>query len=168
MLETIWVPECQKNAKTSLFKRYYSQACALAALIDIQPTIPRVASWQIFRANAESNTPLKYYLINVCYPLIDHLMQGIDHRFAKYGIIVYLMYGLIPSVIVERDITVKHIIEQYQDDLPMPINAEEEFFRWQKRWETVSKSDRPSTIASSESVRPWGVSKLPHVTKHLC
>ena len=56
---------------------------------------------------------------------------------------------LIPSVIVERDITVKYIIEQYQDDLPMPVNAEEEFFRWKRRSESVSKNDCPSTIASS-------------------
>ena len=44
---------------------------------------------------------------------------------------------------------VKDIIEQYQDDLPMPINAEEQFFQWKKRWESVSKNDRPLTIASS-------------------
>ena len=31
----------------------------------------------------------------------------------------------------------------------MPINAEEEFFRWKRRWESVSKNDCPSTIASS-------------------
>ena len=59
------------------------------------------------------------------------------------------MYGLIPSVIVERNIPVKDIIGQYQDDLPMSINAEEEFFWWKRRWEFVSKNDRPSTIASS-------------------
>ena len=65
---------------------------------------------------------------NVCYPLIDHFIKGIDNRFDKYGSTVYLMYSLIPSVIVDRDITVKDIIEQYQNDLSMPINAEEEFF----------------------------------------
>ena len=43
------------------------------------------------------------------------------------------MYGLIPSVIVERDITVKEMIELYQDDLPMPISAEDDFFRWKRR-----------------------------------
>ena len=72
---------------------------------------------------------------------MDHLMQGINNRFDKYGSTVYLMYGLIPSVIVERDITVKELIEQYQDDLPIPINAEEEFFRWKRKWESVSKND---------------------------
>ena len=139
----------RENAETSLFKRCYSQACAVAGIIDIQPTMPRVASRQILRAKAESNTPFQYCLRNVCYPLTDHLIQGIDNRFDKYGTTIYLMYGLIPSVIVERDITVKGMIEQYQDDLPMSINAQEEFFRWKRRWESVSKNDRPSTIASS-------------------
>ena len=92
-----------------------------------------------------------FCIFNVCYPLIDHLIQGIDKRFDKYGSTVYLIlkYGLIPSVIVERDITVKDTIEQYQDDLPMPIHREEEFFRCKRRWESVSKNDRPPTIASS-------------------
>ena len=95
--------ECRMQ---SLFKRCSSQACAVAALIDIQPTMPRVASRQIFRTNAESNAPFHYYLRNVCYPLLDHLIQGIDNRFDKYGRGIYLMYALIPSVIVERDTTV--------------------------------------------------------------
>ena len=45
-------------------------------------------------------------------------MQGIANRFNKYGSTVYLLYELIPPVI---DITVKDIIEQYQDDLTMKI-----------------------------------------------
>ena len=59
------------------------------------------------------------------------------------------MYGLILSVVVEIDIALKDIKELYQDDLPVLINEEEEFFRWKRRWESVSKNDRPSTIASS-------------------
>ena len=81
----------RENAETSLFKRCYSQACAVEALIDIKQTMPRVASWQISYANAKSNTPFQYYLRNVCYPLLDHLRQGIDNRFDKYGSTVYLM-----------------------------------------------------------------------------
>ena len=81
-----------------------------------------------FSCQRLTNTPFQYYLINVCYSLPDLFIQEIDNRFNKYGRTVYLMYGLIPSVIVERDIiTVKDIIKQYQDDLPMIINAEEEF-----------------------------------------
>ena len=145
----------RENAKTSLFKRCNSQACVVAALIDIQPTMPRVAFRQIFRANAESNIPFQYYLRNICYPLIDHLIQGIDNRFDKYGSTVYLMYELIPSVIVERDITVKDIIKQYQDNLPMPINAEEEFFSMEKKMEVRFEKRLPIYhFLFSESLRP--------------
>ena len=106
----------KENAETSLFKRCYSEACAVAALIDIQPIMSRIASWKLFPANAESNTPFQYHLTNVCYPLLNHLIQGIDNRFGKYGSPVYLMPGLTSSVIVVRDITVKYIIDKYQDD----------------------------------------------------
>ena len=145
----------RENAKTSLFKRCNSQACVVAALIDIQPTMPRVAFRQIFRANAESNIPFQYYLRNICYPLIDHLIQGIDNRFDKYGSTVYLMYELIPSVIVERDITVKDIIKQYQDNLSMPINAEEEFFSMEKKMEVRVEKRLPIYhCLFSENLRP--------------
>ena len=92
--------------------------------------MPRVASRQIFCASAESYTPFQYYLKNVCYPLLDHLIQGVDNRFDKYGSTVYLMYGLISSVIVE---TMTDILQPYHDYLPMLINAEKEFFRWKGR-----------------------------------
>ena len=59
------------------------------------------------------------------------------------------VWANIPAVFVDRNITAKNIKEHYEDDLPMPINAEEEFFWWKGRWESVSKNDRPSTIASS-------------------
>ena len=99
---------------------------------------------------------------------MDHLIQGINNRFDKHGSTVYLMYGLIPSVIVERDITVKDMIEQYQDDLTMSINAEEEFFRWKRRWESLSKNDCPSTIASSLKSCDHDMYPNLHVLLRIC
>ena len=130
-----------RHAETSLFQRCYDQACALAELVDVEPTMLRLASRQTHRANAESNSLFQYYLRNVCYPLLDHLINGIDVRFDKYGKTIHLMYGLISSVTAEREVDIKHIIEQY--------NTMEEFFRWKRRWSSVSKNDRPSTIASA-------------------
>ena len=46
-------------------------------------------------------------------------MQGIDNILAKHFSTVYLMYGFIPSVITNRKIKVKAMIEQYKNDLPM-------------------------------------------------
>ena len=69
--------------------------------------MPRVASQQICRANTASNTPFHCYLRDVCYYLLDHIIQGIDNRFEKYGSTIYLMYALIPSVIVKREYNIK-------------------------------------------------------------
>ena len=98
---------------------------------------------------------------NVCYQLLGHLVQDIDNGFDKYVSIVYLiknvnildlMYGLAPSVKAERNITVKPLIEQYKEDLPRPVDPERELFRWKRRWESVSRSYRPSTIVLSLNV----------------
>ena len=63
----------------------------------------------------------------MCYPLLDHLINGTDVTFDKYGKTIHLMYGLIPSVTAEREVDIKDTIEQYKDDLPMPDNTMEEF-----------------------------------------
>ena len=80
-------------------------------------------------------------------------------RFGKYGITVHLMYGLIPPAIGKRDMRVKDITEQYQDDLPISTNAEEEFV-WSKR----SKKDR-KTMVEKEHRKTILQPPLPRVWK---
>ena len=138
----------RRHAETSLFQWFYDQACALAELVDVEPTMPRLASRQTHRTNAKSNSPFQYYLRNVCYPLLDHLINGTDVRFDTYDKTIYLMYGLITSVTADREVDIKDIIEQYKDDLLMPDNTMEELFRWKRRWSSVSKNDRLSTISA--------------------
>lgn len=53
------------------------------------------------------------------------IIQGTENRFDKHVGTVYLIYGLILSVISKRKIPVKHMTEQYQDDLLNPVNVEE-------------------------------------------
>ena len=139
----------RRHAETGLFQLCYDQTCAFAELVDVEPTMPRLASRKTHSANAESNSPFQYYLRNVCYPLLDPLINGIDVRFDKYGKTIHLMYGLIPSVTAEREVDIKEITEQYKDDLPVPDNTMEEFFKWKRRWSSVSKNDCPSTIAAA-------------------
>ena len=158
----------RRHAETSLFQRCYDQACALAELVDVEPTMPRLVSRQTHRANAESNSPFQSYLRNVCYPLLDHLINGIDVRFDKYGKTIHLIYGLIPSVTAEREVDIKDIIEQYKDDLPMPDNTMEEFFRWKRRWSSLSKNDRPSTIAAALKACDCDMYPTLHVSLRIC
>ena len=104
----------------------------------------------------------------MCYPLVDHLINGIDVRFDKYGKTIHLMYGLISSVTAEREVDIKDIIEQYKDDLPMPDNTMEEFFRWKRRSSSVSKNDRPSTIAAALKSCDCDMYPNLHVLLRIC
>ena len=99
----------------------------MTSLIDIVPSMPRIATRQQHRENPESDTPFNYYRKNMCLPFLDHLINGIDVRFDKYGKTVLMMQALIPSVIAERDVTTDDIVEIYKDDLPAPNNCQEEF-----------------------------------------
>ena len=69
----------------------------------------------------------------MCLPFFDHLINGIDVRLDKYGKTVLMMQALIPSVIIERDVTIDDILKIYKDDLSTPNNCQEEFIRWKKR-----------------------------------
>ena len=59
----------------------------------------------------------------MCLPFLDHLINGIDVQFNKYGKTGLMMQALIPSVTVKRDVTIDDIIEIYKDDLPASNNC---------------------------------------------
>ena len=65
----------------------------------------------------------------MCLPFLDHLINGIDVRFDKYGKTVLIMQALIPLVIAERDATIDDIVETYKDNLPASNNCQEEFIQ---------------------------------------
>ena len=121
----------------------------MASLVDIVPSMPRIATRQQHRENAEPDTPFNYYRKNMCLSFLDHLRSGIDVRFDKYGKTVLMMQALIPSVIAERDVTTDDIVEIYKDDLPAPNNCQEEFIWWKRRWSVLDISERPQTVAQA-------------------
>ena len=91
----------------------------MVSLIDIVPRIPR---------NAEYDTPFNCYRKIMCLLFLDHLINGIDMCFDKYGKTVLMMQTLIPSVIGGRDVTIDDIAEIHKDDLPVSNNCQEELF----------------------------------------
>ena len=121
----------------------------MASLIDIAPCVPRIAAPQQHRENPESDTPFIYYRKNMCLPFINHLINRTDVRFDKYGKTVLMMQALIPSIIVERDVTIDDVVEIYKEYLPALNNCQEEFIRWKRRWSVRDISESPQTIAQA-------------------
>ena len=97
------------------FSRCFEYAKEMASLIDIVQSMPRIATRQQHWENAEPDTPFNYYRNNMCLPFLDHLINGIDVRFDKYGKTVLIMQALIPSVIAESHVTIDDIVEIYKE-----------------------------------------------------
>ena len=77
----------------------------MVSLINIEPSMPRIAARQKHQQNADSYTPFNYYTKNMCLESLDHLINGIDVRFDKCGKTILMMQILIPSVTAESDVT---------------------------------------------------------------
>ena len=43
------------------------------------------------------------------------------------------LLGLLPSVMMENDVSIDDVVDLYDDDLPSPELIEEEVFRWKGR-----------------------------------
>ena len=89
-------------------------------------------------------------------PFLDHLTEGLNTRFDKYGLMIHKIHALVPSVIgmrkVERNCKIEEIIHVYRDDLPTPGNAFEEYSRWERRWKAIPKEDRPDSVVKALKV----------------
>ena len=81
----------------------------------------------------------------MCLPFLDHLMEGLNTRFDKYGSMIHKMHAFVPSVIgmkkVEGNYKIEEIIHVYRHDLPTPGNAFKEYLRWERRWKAIPKED---------------------------
>ena len=111
--------------------------------------MPQIVARQQHRPSAESSTLFDFYRVNMCLPFLDHIINGIDVRFDKYGKIVLAMAGLVPSVITENDVSVIDRLDMYGGDLPNPLHFNNEVIRWKRRWTASEVFARPDTIAKA-------------------
>ena len=83
--------------------------------------MPRLTEKQVHRENTPAPTPYDYYRVNICSPFLEHLIEGIDQRFAKYNLMALRMMGLVPSVLAVKDeVSIFEAAEFYKGDLLCP------------------------------------------------
>lgn len=65
------------------FDHVYKHAVRVVLNVNVNPTMPRVASHQIHRCNAPADNPEQYYQRNVAVPLINHIKAELDEQFSR-------------------------------------------------------------------------------------
>ena len=125
-----------RNLRTNFhvhFDGIYDLAVEMAENVGIVPTAPRTTRRQRHCANAPAVGPKEYYRVNVAVPFLDHIISELDGQFSGLAMRVSKLFGLVPSVIQESQITAQQLtdlVDLYKDDLPSPQLFFAEFQRW--------------------------------------
>ena len=122
------------------------------------PQLPRRCSVQTARCNMPGDTPEVYYKRTVSIPFLDELISHLRSRFSTIQEKAIKGMTLVPSVIVESNVTVGHLLEAYRDDLPNPSSLEVELHLWKCKWSSIPTSTNvPDTPAESLKVASYNM-----------
>ena len=64
------------------FAHVYKHAARVVRNVNVDPTMPRVAGYQIHRCNAPAERPEQYYQRNVAVPLVNHIKAELEEQFS--------------------------------------------------------------------------------------
>ena len=60
----------------------YKQSERMAAAVGTEPAKPRTCARQRNRPNAEAETGVEWYMVNVAIPFLDHIITELDSQFS--------------------------------------------------------------------------------------
>lgn len=163
------------NAKTTisqyrkdiddLFRTWFKDAEALAALVGTEITKPRITGRQTNRANATSDSAEEYFRRNMAIPFSDHLDTEMKTRFQSQDRVGVELFGLLPSSsksISDIEDFVKKL-SFWKDDLVAPSSLRSELQLWNRFWE--GKDPLPDSLLGCLNVADEDI--FPNIRKLL-
>ena len=135
--------------------KWYRQAVSFTAEVDIEESMPRIASRQSTRDNLPASNASECFKRAITIPVLDHLSSDLKTRFDVSS--VNCIYGLtiVPSKMLSligqtNDTswkqTFKKFSDFYEDDFPNPLALDAELDLWQTYWANY-RSLCPASIA---------------------
>ena len=118
----------------------YDQVLLLSQSIDVEETVPRLASRQQHRQNIPADNSRDYYKRTLTIPMLDHLICELDVRFdADSSQTVIECMQLLPSEIIKATLKLQasdfpNLSQLYKDDLPSFRSLDAEVDLWQNKW----------------------------------
>lgn len=133
------------------FSELFTSAQKIAAEIQTEIRIPRIAKTQLYRANYQSTDPEEYYRISVFIPFIDHFVNQLKARFLKHKGILTKIQNVLPNKIVNLDeIEINETIDQMLllwPDIPVDetvteTDVKKEALFWKQRCEKAQEKSK--------------------------
>ena len=137
--------DIRKKLDSGVFRQIYTQAIRMADAVGTSPSQPRVTGRQQHCSNVPSQTTEDHYLQNLVIPFVDHIQNHLDSQFMGASAAASSLPGLVPSVVVNRDVDFSAAVELHKKDLPSPQLFEQEILRWKVKWAKESKKNLPGS-----------------------
>ena len=129
------------------FHLWFNEITTSADKLNISVSIPRIASRQVHRSNAPTDSPESYYRRNIMIPFLDHITMELEERFGPIHQTNVKLFGLIPSVAATYPIaSISEVGGLYSADLPSPHLLTTEFSRWKRACTSTPVEKRPDTL----------------------
>ncbi|XP_019643005.1 PREDICTED: 52 kDa repressor of the inhibitor of the protein kinase-like [Branchiostoma belcheri] len=144
------------------FDHIYQHSVRMAEKVGSAAEMPRIASRQQHRANAQAATPQQYYQRNTVIPFLDHIITSLNDRFAASAKIATSLIGLVPSILCTRDVCLEDAVGQYEDDLPSPELFPMELYRWKNHFLSDPPESRPASPA--EAIKRCDNTMFPNIS----
>ena len=88
--------------------------------------------------------------------------MSIDQQFSPSAIIATSLLGLIPSVLLKKQVNLEATLNTYSTDLPSPELFHMELERWKNRYTSVPADLRPASPA--EAIKDCDPSMFPNIS----
>lgn len=129
------ISEMRKDSEQS-FKLIFESVKTIAAELDLEIKIPRLAKRQTNRDNYEGE-PEEYYRRSIYIPFLDHFLDQINERFLKHRELLSKIENILPNKCINLDViemqeTVRVLEKQWSADVEDPDDFVAEFRMWKR------------------------------------
>ena len=100
--EVARIYQLERENVDSSFAPIYAQGIRMAEKVGTTIGMPRIASRQQHRSNAEASFPCEYCRRNVVIPFLDHINMCINQEFSTSAIMATSLLGLVPCPVRKR------------------------------------------------------------------
>jgi hypothetical protein len=133
---------------------YYDQALKLAKKLKLREKIPRICETQIHRDNYAVSTARDLHRVKLTIPLLDHIIEELEHRFPSEMCDFYNGFYIIPRnflhcIQVNWKSEFMKFMEAYKDDMPNYRTIHAELNLWETSWKKGFENVEYDNIADT-------------------
>ena len=155
------------NARNETWNKVWGRIESIAEDVDI--TKPRTVSIQRHRSNAghdQRQSPKDYYLVNVYYQFIDHIVQELDKRFSDQHSGLLSAKALVPCNLDQlTSPCINSIKGYYSTFLERKENLDVEVDKWTTFYNKVPVDSRPQDVCTA--LAAYGPNYFPAINRIL-